>query len=62
MYCIVFVKNAESKPKIDKLNFQKIFLMNWNTLFHGDCSIHFKDISPDTLTLFQVKPKVCIVV
>ena len=23
MYCIVFVKNAESKPKIDKLNFQK---------------------------------------
>ena len=24
MYCIVFVKNAESEPKTDKLNFQKI--------------------------------------
>lgn len=24
MYRIVFVKNAESEPKIDKLNFQKI--------------------------------------
>ena len=28
--------------------------MNWNTLFQGDCSIHFKDISQDTLTLFQI--------
>ena len=46
MYCIVFIKNAESKPKIDKWNFQKIFQMN-------DKTRSLMEIARSTLKIFR---------